>query len=143
MNYQDLDQNIKDSLLAYPLYVTLLAANKDGKLDEAEYDAAVRHARSAITSDEPSLRSYFEDAGRNFGDRLKKLDEELPKEREERKTMIMERLGQLEQHTHSLDERSRDEFFKSMNEFKSRVSTAHRTGLEYLIFPMAYSKTIK
>ncbi len=66
MSFENLTTQEYESLLKFPAYISLLAANVDGKLDETEESTAVDFAHIKTYSSDPLLINFFNDVHQTF-----------------------------------------------------------------------------
>lgn len=134
--FQTISEEEKRSLLNYPVYITLLAANKDGLLDEQEKKAAVDlyHAKNAVS--EPLLKEFYFEQDEIFEKRLVEINTSLPEERHERESAIQKELVNLSKILSKIDDKYAHALRQSMEAFKDHVSKAHRSVLVNFIFPI-------
>ncbi|MGN6646863.1 MAG: hypothetical protein ACTHJT_10085 [Cytophaga sp.] len=134
--FQTISEEEKTSLLNYPVYITLLAANKDGLLDEEEKKAAVDlyHAKKSVC--EPLLKEFYSEQDEIFEKRLVEIDAALPEGRHEREAVIQTELTFISKILAKLDEKYVHALRQSMEAFIDHVSKAHRSTLVNLIFPI-------
>lgn len=134
--YTDLSPAEKEKLWQFPVYITLLAANLDGKLDEREKQKAREIAEiKNYDNKEPLLVQYYQDVNAHFAKNLDYLDGQLPKDREQREEAIRQQLGELEAIMHKLGTQYNNALHRSIQAFKEYVSRAHGNVLENFLFP--------
>lgn len=134
--FQTISEEEKRSLLNYPVYITLLAANKDGLLDDEEKKAAVNLYHSKNVVSEPLLKEFYCEQDEIFEKRLLEIDASLPEERHERELIIQKELIDLSKILAKIDEKYVQVLQQNMEAFKDHVSKAHRSVLVNLIFPI-------
>jgi len=137
--FENISQEEKESLLNYPAYISLLAANKDGVLDEEEKKAAVELYKSKTVSSEALLKEFYTLQDEIFETNLIQIDKKLPKEKAERESILQTELIELSKVLSKLDEKYRIAMHKNMESFKEHVSKAHRSVFVNLIFPLPLS----
>ncbi len=76
------------ALLKFPVYISLLAANRDGKLDEEEITAATKFSHTKTFSAEPFLAEFFREADAVFESNLRQVDSTLPTDQPGRESAI-------------------------------------------------------
>jgi hypothetical protein len=133
---KNLSEQEYQELLKFPAYISLLAANSDGKMDETEKKAAIRFSHIKTYSCDPLLSEYYEEADKTFEQHIEQLDRELPKEKKQRETIIKTELLNLEKLVLKLGEDYTSAMRRSMKSFKEHVSKAHRNVLVDFIFPL-------
>lgn len=134
--YADLTPTEKQKLLQFPAYMTLLAANADGKLDEREKQKAADFAHiKHYDSKEPLLVKYYSEVNAVFERDVEYLDSILPKDKHQREEAINHQLAELETILAKLGKAYGDAMQRSMLSFKEFVSKAHENVLEHFVFP--------
>jgi anaerobic ribonucleoside-triphosphate reductase len=133
---ENLRSEEKEALLKFPAYIALLAANRDGRLDEEEKRSAIRFSHIKTYSCHPLLSNFFKEADRVFEKNIEQLDNDLPKERHQRETAIQDELANLEKIVVKLGKEYTSVMHHSMQSFKNHVSKAHHNVLVDFIFPM-------
>ncbi len=125
-----------EELLKFPVYISLLAANNDGKLDEAEKKSAIRFSHIKTYSCDPLLTSFYEEADKVFEKNMLQLDKDLPVKNEERAAVIKKELLDLEKIVLKLGKEYTAVMHRSMKSFKEHVSKAHDNVFVDFLFPM-------
>ena len=125
-----------ETLLKFPVYISLLAANSDSKLDEAEKKSAIRFSHIKTYSCDPLLTSFYEEADKVFEKNMLQLDKDLPATKEERVAAIKKELLNLEKIVLKLGKDYTTLLHRSMKTFKEHVSKAHNNVLMDFAFPM-------
>jgi len=137
MNWiKNISETENEALLKFPVYVSLLAALKDSKLDEAERKSAIKFSHIKTYSCDPLLTSFYEAADKVFEKNMLQLDKDLPVKNEERVTAIKKELSNLEKIVLKLGKDYTTVMHRSMKSFKEHVSKAHDNVLVDFIFPM-------
>lgn len=129
----------RNLLLDYPIYISLLAANKDGEFDEKEKKAALELYKTKMHASNPLLDEYYSASEKDFENRLIKMDEKLPKDRITRDNVINKELEYLSNVLYKLDQTYSEALIQSMKSFQEHVSKAHRNALLNFIFPIPIS----
>jgi hypothetical protein len=125
-----------ESLLKFPVYISLLAANSDSKLDEAEKKSAIRFSHIKTYSCDPLLTSFYKEADKVFEKNMLQLDKDLPATIAERAAAIKKELLNLEKIVLKLGKEYTTVMHRSMKTFKEHVSKAHNNVLMDFAFPM-------
>ncbi|MEO7309132.1 MAG: hypothetical protein ABIX01_01945 [Chitinophagaceae bacterium] len=123
-------------LLKFPVYITLLAASIDGKLDEAEKRSAIKFSHIKTYSCDPLLTSFYEDADKVFEKNMMELDKDLPVNTKERSAAIKVELLDIEKIVAKLGAEYTAVMHRSMKSFKEHVSKAHHNVFVDFIFPI-------
>jgi len=135
MPFENLTTQEHESLLKFPAYISLLAANVDGKLDETEESTAVDFVHIKSYSSDPLLVDFFNDVHQTFSITLNALNKAMPLGKLNRDNAIKKKLVELEAIINKLDPDHADVIRKSMQSFKEHVSRAHHNVLLDFIFP--------
>jgi len=123
-------------LLKFPAYISLLAANVAGHIDEAEKQTAIKLAHIKTYTCDPLLTEFYKEADKVFEQNLLQLDNELPKDKEHRDEAIKNELSKIEKIVVKLGHTYTETMHRSMKSFKDHVSRAHRNVLMYFVFPI-------
>lgn len=135
--FENLTTREHESLLMFPAYISLLAANVDGKLDEREESTAVDFAHIKTYSSDPLLVDFFNDVHKTFSITLHALNKALPLGKINRDSAIKKKLVELEAIINKLNPNHASIIRKSMQSFKEHVSRAHHNVLLDFIFPFS------
>ncbi len=137
--YENLSDKEKGAIMKFPAYISLLASNADGKLDDVEKKEAKHFSHIKTFSCDQLLSSFYEDADKVFSKNITELDDRLPENKTERETAIKRELANLEPILHKLGGSYTSAIHKSMISFTKHVSKAHHNVLELVILPF-YNK---
>jgi hypothetical protein len=135
-NLEKLTDMEKELLLKFPAYISLLVANNINGTDKQEINAAIRFSHIKTYSCDPLLYEFYREADKVFEKNINQLNDELPKEKDQREVMIRKELTKLENIVLKLGKKYAAVMFKSMRSFKEHVSKAHHNVLESFIFPL-------
>jgi hypothetical protein len=125
-----------DTLLQYPVYMSLLASNVDGKLDSTEKKAALKFSHIKTFKCVPLLTEFYKDADKVFEKNIEQLDKDLPKDKESRKEAINEELLILEKIALKMGKNYASTLHQSMQSFKEHVQEAHHNFIFDFILPI-------
>ena len=134
--FTNLTTQENEALLKFPVYISLLAANSDSKLDEAEKKSAIKFSHIKTYSCDSLLTSFYEEADKVFEENMLQLDKDLPAKNDERTTVIKKELLDFEKIVLKLEKDYREAMHRSMNSFKEHVSNAHHNVFMDFVFPM-------
>lgn len=137
--FKDLSRPEKEQLEKFPVYLSLLAASKDCRLDGREMHTAVKLTHIKTFSCDPILADYYAEVDKNFETNVREISDRLPADRDTREITIRRELSKLETLLHKLDKRYAAIMHDSLRSYKDHVSRAHRNVLEYFIFPLPIS----
>lgn len=134
--FENISKEEYEMLLKFPVYISLLAANSDGKLDDVEKASAIKFAHIKTYSCNRLLLNFFKDVDRVFESNIVQLDKELPKGKENRDAVIKSELRQMENIVLKSGKEYSSLMHDSMKSFKEHVSKAHNNVLVDFIFPL-------
>ena len=134
--FANLTENEYEMLLKFPAYISLLAANRDGILDDAEKKSAIKLAHIKTYTSDPLLIDFFDEVDKSFENDIEQLDLELPKGKENRDEAIRSELLKLEMILLKTGEEYFTAMHESMRSFKEHVSKAHHNVLVDFVFPL-------
>ncbi|MDY0104050.1 MAG: hypothetical protein RBS07_14030 [Lentimicrobium sp.] len=135
--FKNLSEDEYKMLLKFPAYISLLAANHDGKLDEVEKKSAIKFAHIKTFTCNPLLIDFYEEVDKVFERNIVELDLELPKGKENRDKAIKSELLKLENIVIKSGRVYTSTMFESMLSFKDHVSKAHNNVLVDFVFPLS------
>jgi hypothetical protein len=125
------------ALLKFPAYISLLAANNDGTLDEVQKKSAIKFAHTKTFTCDPLLTLFYKEADRVFEDNIEQIDKDLPKGMEDREAAIKMELLHLEKIVSELGIKYASIIHASMESFKTHVSKAHHNVLVDFVIPLS------
>ena len=134
--FKELTESENEAPLKFPAYISLLTANKDNKLDEAEKKSAVKFSHIKTYSCNPLLSEFYEEADRVFENNIQELNEKLPVEKEQRDAAIKKELVSLEKIILTLGKDYTSAMHHSMKSFKDHVAKAHNNVITDFVVPM-------
>jgi hypothetical protein len=103
LKYNRLSQKEKDRLSALPVYIVLLIAGADGKIDEAEINKAVKLSRERISATDSDLEEFFDRGYQDFEDKLKAVISSLPRDKASVQKSIKAEIDSLNKILKNLD----------------------------------------
>jgi len=135
-SFNNLEKNEREMLIKFPVYISLLAINNDEGLDAMGKKSAIKFSNIKTYSCDPLLQDFYKEVDRVFEKNITELDNQLPKDRNEREHAIKSELRKLEKILMKMGDEYILTMHLSMKSFKDHVSKAHRNVLEYFIFPV-------
>ncbi len=130
-----LSKHEKEMLLKAPAYVSLLAANSDGEMDETEKKSAIKFSYVKTYSCVPSLREFYSEVEKVFDTNIEQLDNELPKGKEERENQIKKELDKLAPILSKLGSEYAAALHHSFTTYAEHVSKAHNSVITSFLIP--------
>lgn len=134
--FRNLTQGQKQSLLKFPVYVSLLATS-DSKMDEKERMVAIKFAHTKAFSCHPILADFCKESELVFESNLQLIETLLPKDKEERDAAIRKELLNLEKFLPKLGKVFTFTLQASMKTFQEHVSKAHHSVFQDFILPIS------
>ncbi len=134
--FNNLLEQEKESLLKFPAYISLLAADSDDNFDKSEEKSAIKFSHIRTFSSDPLLTEFYIEADKVFKRNIEQLDKELPEKKKRREAAIKNELSNLEKIVLKLGQDYTSTMHRSMKSFKDHVSQAHHSVLVDFIFPM-------
>ncbi|GGA85360.1 hypothetical protein [Puia dinghuensis] len=134
--FNDLPWQEQKQLIRFPVYLSLLAASKDYKLDRKEKNTVVKLTHIKTFACHPLLADYYAAVDNDFETAVAEISDQLPKEGVEREWAIKRELYKLGIILKKLDTEYAAYLTDSLRAYKDQVSRAHRNILEYFIFPL-------
>jgi hypothetical protein len=125
-----------EALLRFPVYISILAANNDDILDEAEKKSAIGLAHLKTFSCNPLLKEFYLEAEKVFENNLERLDNELPKEKKTREETVRKELLDLEMILLKLGKKYTPVMHHSMKSFRDHVLKASHSVIVDFILPL-------
>jgi len=135
--FDKLSEKENEELLKFPAYISLLAANFEGHLDDVEKRSAIKFAHIKTFSCDPLLSEFYKAADKVFEKNIKAIDRELPKEKDSREVAIKQKLQTLAKIVSKLDKEYAATIYRGMESFKEHVSRAHNNVFVDFIFPIS------
>jgi hypothetical protein len=132
---EKLNQHEKARLFETPAYVSLLAANADGEMDETEKTAAIHFSHVKTYSCDPLLTNFYKEVEKNFLTNIERIDIQLPKGKAEREEAINKELLNLEPIFSKLGDLYSNTLHRSFISYTKHVSEAHRSAFVSFIIP--------
>ena len=136
IDFKNLTIREHELLLKFPAYISLLAANTDGRFDKAEKFSAVELVHIKTYACDPRLGEFFQEVNNGFEKTIDELDKVLPAGKQNRHLAIKAKLLSLEKIVLKLGKEYTDIMHQSMESFKDHVSHAHHNVLVDFLFPI-------
>lgn len=134
--FNNLSLEEQQTLLKFPAYITILASNADGKVDDAEKDAAIDLTHIRSYKSDAKLSSFYKEVEKVFEKNMEELISHLPENKEEKEAAIVSELKKIEAILLKLGYSYTKSMHESMRTFKEHVSNAHNNVLQGFIFPI-------
>lgn len=120
--FHRLDDNEKDHLSVLPIYITVLIASADGKIDQAEIKKALELSQSGQES--ADLDEYYGTVYTDYEEKLKLLVDSLPKQMEARTTFLLRQLTKANDIFSKIDKEFACKLYHSFKELAHKIAAA-------------------
>lgn len=135
MNVREFE-NLRDDevqvLLKAPVYVAILIAGADGKIDKSERKEAVDVARSRQSRAREQLVTYYQAVGESFENDFNQLVDSLPEDVKDRNTDIEQELRKLNFILPKIDRVFAIKLYASLKDLAKKIAEASGGILGYL-----------
>ncbi len=130
--FENLREDEVQVLLDAPVYVSILIAGADGKIDKSERKEAIEVARSKQSRAREQLVEYYKMVGESFEDKFNSLIESLPEDTKDRNTDIEQELRKLNFILPKIDRPFAIKFYASLKDLAKKIAEASGGILGYL-----------
>lgn len=134
--FKDITIKENEELLKYPVYISLLAANSDGKLDDVEKRAAIKLAHTKSFSSNPLLLEYFIETEKVFENNIDQIDHTLPQDKALRERVINRKILYFQKMVRRLGKAKTVAMNRSIRSFQVNISRAHHSVIVDFILPL-------
>lgn len=142
MNTEEIDlfENItveqKSLLLKAPAVFSLVAAIKDGIVEEKEKEKAIELSEIKTYSAPKELTSYFDEIAQNFENQFDALTNEYLPVTDTSKAELVEKVKEINTILDQMDSRAATLLKDSLSSYTRYVSKSSQNFLEYFILPL-------
>jgi len=130
--FKPLREDEIDVLLKAPVYVSILIAGADGKIDKAEQKQAIDVARIKQNRSRDQLSEYYKIVGENFERHFYSLIDSLPSGTEERTQKVSIELRKLNFILPKIDKNFGIKLYASLRDLAKKIAEASGGVLGYL-----------
>ncbi|MEO9484671.1 MAG: hypothetical protein ABJG47_14530 [Ekhidna sp.] len=130
-------------LLQAPVYVAILIAGADGKIDKSERKEAIEVARSKQSRSREQLHEFYKLVGEQFEDHFNKLIDQLPSGTDERISAITTELRKLNFILPKIDKNFAVKYHASLKDLAKKIAEASGGVLGYLSVSYEESKLME
>ena len=93
--FEGLEQSEKDLMYSLPIYVAVLIAGADGKIDSSELKKAVSISNHKTSKARKELIDFYQQVNTDYEDKLKMTIANLPAGTKEREKLLIEEIGKV------------------------------------------------
>lgn len=119
-------------MLKAPVYVAILIAGADGKIDNSERKEAINIARAKQSRARDQLVSYYAEVGKNFEEKFEELLKALPEETDARNDAISMELRKVNYVFKKIDKNFSVKLYASLKELAKKIAEASGGIMGYL-----------
>ncbi len=130
--FEPLREDERDVLLKAPVYVAILIAGADGKIDKTERKEAIEVARNKQSRSREQLSEFYKLVGVDFAANFAKLEDELPSGTDARISAITTELRKLNFILPKVDKNFAIKFHASLKDLAKKIAEASGGVLGYL-----------
>lgn len=130
--FEPLREDEIDVLIKSPVYVAILIAGADGKIDKSERKEAIEVARHKQSRSREQLAEYYKTVGERFEDNFNALIDELPSGTEARIKAITTELRKLNFILKKIDKNFSIKLIASLKDLAKKIAEASGGVLGYL-----------
>ncbi|WP_370087070.1 hypothetical protein [Ekhidna sp.] len=130
-------------MLQAPVYVAILIAGADGKIDKSERKEAIDVARSKQSRSREQLHEFYVQVGEQFEANFNRLIDELPSGTEARISAITTELRKLNFILPKIDKNFAIKYHASLKDLAKRIAEASGGVLGYLSVSYEESKLME
>jgi len=140
-------ENLRDDdiqiMYKVPVYVTILIAGADDKIDKKELQEAISIANLKKIKARKLLVDYYAEVVDSFEDDLYKEIDALPDSAEERNPILVKKLERLNIIFRYLDNSFAVQFYESIKDWAKKIATASGGVLGFLSVGLEESKFVE
>jgi len=141
-NFEQLDNNEKELMYSLPIYVAILIAGADGKIDSSEIKKATSVASIKATKSRKELIEYFNVVNQDYEDKLKMAIANLPLGVKEREKLITEKLAQSSSIFKKLERPYAIKLYSALKDIAKQVAEASGGIFGYMSIGYEESKLV-
>ena len=140
--FKNLSEEEIETMLKVPVLVSILIAGADGNIDKSEIKQAVSLSKIKQTKAREDLIEFYQEAGRDFEDKMKIMISQLPADATERNPIIISELEKVNKIFPKLDPKFSEEFYVSVKDMAKKIAEASGGVLGYMAVGYEESKLI-
>ncbi|QCK15544.1 hypothetical protein [Mangrovivirga cuniculi] len=113
------------TMLEAPVWITILIASADHKIDKEELDEALEMIHLRETTGRFVLREYYHEVDQTFKEDLNKAVNALPEDEQKAGELVMSHLTKLNEILPKLDSKFAIQFYDAMQDFSTKIAKAN------------------
>ncbi|MEN8249821.1 MAG: hypothetical protein ABFS32_12890 [Bacteroidota bacterium] len=111
-------------MCSLPIYVSILIAGADGKIDNHEIKKAISLASLKTKKERRELVGYYQQVARDFEDKLKMMIANLPSETKKREKILIEEIGRANEVFPKMDKKFTVKLYLSLKDLAKSIAEA-------------------
>lgn len=140
--YEPLNEEERDFMCALPIYVSILIAGADGKIDNSEIKKAISVSNIKTKKARKELVGYFQQVNKDFEDKLKMTIANLPSGTKEREKFLIEELGKTNDIFAKMEKSFTSKLYLSLKDIAKSIAEASGGVFGYMSVGYEESKLI-
>ena len=122
--FENLSQEEEELMYSLPIYVSVLIAGADGKIDNSEIKKAVSLANLKKKKARKDLLEYYNHVYRDFEDKIKVTIANLPMASEERESILIEEIKKANEVFEKIDKKFATKLYASLKDMAIHIAEA-------------------
>jgi hypothetical protein len=140
--FDGLDQPEKELMYSLPIYVAVLIAGADGKIDNNELKKAVAISGLKTTKARKELIDFYTEVNTDYEDKLKMTIANLPSDVREREKILIEKIAEVNAVMPKLESSFAVKLYASLKEIAKHIAEASGGVFGYMSVGYEESKLI-
>ena len=140
--FEGLEQSEKDLMYSLPIYVAVLIAGADGKIDNHELKKAVAISNLKTTKARKDLIDFYNEVNTDYEDKLKMTIANLPSTTKEREKLLIEEIGKVNAIWPKIESSFAVKLYASLKEIAKHIAEASGGVFGYMSVGYEESKLI-
>ncbi len=140
--FEDLEPKEADLMYTLPIYVAILIAGADGKIDKSEMNKAINLANLKTKKARKELIEYYKVVNTDYEDKLKMALANLPNDYKEREKILIEKLQEVNDIWPKIDKSFAIKLYASLKDVAKKIAEASGGVFGYMSVGYEESKLI-
>lgn len=124
MNLSMLQEEEREQLLALPIYISVLIASADGTIDQYEMRKAADFSSWINSRKGKELAEFFEEAGKDFEDKLKVVIASLPVQADRSMEFLLAQISKANGVLKKIDKQCASALLESLKDLARHIAAA-------------------
>ena len=140
--FDGLEQSEKELMYSLPIYVAVLIAGADGKIDKNELKKAVSISNHKTSKARKDLLEFYNVVNADYEDKLKMTIANLPSGTQEREKRLIEEISKVNEIWPKIDSSFAVKFYASLKEIAKHIAEASGGVFGYMSVGYEESKLV-